>query len=303
MSEDLSSYKQLKRSINLTTTTASKPSSTTTITTTTSSTSIKHQISIDSENPFNDYYLIDELEKSSTTTTSSLKTSLKQLKYLLEFGSTSTSTSTNNRNSSSSNNTISSSSNDPTTTSSSIITSNRNSSTSSASTSTSASASSSRQNLAADAAAVAVVDELSHHGGSSSSSRSAYVSQLNELIEFCSSCYDDGDVDARNLVELALVKKLNYLSSAVLGLERRILPSFLLVPPNNASATTTANNSGTSMLSLNDCYARYDRLEADLGPTHLVRVSIDAASLMLLKNLGKIYISRLSSFSLEFYAY
>lgn len=282
MSEDLSSYKQLKRSINLTTT-ASKPSSTTT----TSSTSIKHQISIDSENPFNDYYLIDELEKSSnatTTTTSSLKTSLKQLKYLLEFGSTSTSTSTNNRNSSSSNNTISSSSNDPTTTSSSIITSNRNSSTSSASTSTSASASSSRQNLAADAAAVTVVDELNHHGNSS---RSGYVSQLNELIEFCSSCYDDGDVDARNLVELALVKKLNYLSSAVLGLERRILPSFLLVPPNNTSATT-ANNSGTSMLSLNECYARYDRLEADLGPTHLVRVSIDAASLMLLKNLGKI---------------
>jgi hypothetical protein len=300
MSEDLSSYKQLKRSINLTTTTASKPSSTTT---TTSSTSIKQQISIDSENPFNDYYLIDELEKSSTTTTSSLKTSLKQLKYLLEFGSTSTSTSTNNRNSSSSNNTISSSSNDPTTTSSSIITSNRNSSTSSASTSTSASASSSRQNLAADAAAVAVVDDLSHHGGSSSS-RSAYVSQLNELIEFCSSCYDDGDVDARNLVELALVKKLNYLSSAVLGLERRILPSFLLVPPNNASGTaTTANNSGTSMLSLNECYARYDRLEADLGPTHLIRVSIDAASLMLLKNLGKIYISRLSSFNLEFYVY
>lgn len=283
MSEDLSSYKQLKRSINLTTT-ASKPSSTTT----TSSTSIKHQISIDSENPFNDYYLIDELEKSSnatTTTTSSLKTSLKQLKYLLEFGSTSTSTSTNNRNSSSSNNTISSSSNDPTTTSSSIITSNRNSSTSSASTSTSASASSSRQNLAADAAAVTVVDELNNHGNSS---RSGYVSQLNELIEFCSSCYDDGDVDARNLVELALVKKLNYLSSAVLGLERRILPSFLLVPPNNASATvTTANNSGTSMLSLNECYARYDRLEADLGPTHLVRVSIDAASLMLLKNLDR----------------
>ena len=95
---------------------------------------------------------------------------------------------------------------------------------------------------------------------------------------------------ARILVELALVKKLNYLSSAVLGLERRILPSFLLVPPNNASATATAtaNNSGTSMLSLNECYARYDRLEADLGPTHLVRVSIDAASLMLLKNLGKI---------------
>lgn len=187
--------------------------------------------------------------------------SLKQLRFLLDA----VTTAANRSSSSSSNNTISSTHGavpEPSTQSS-----NRNSSTSSASasnSSASASASSSRQNLTAESNSGVLDDTGQCSRG--------ILACLNELIELWRGV--EPDDPSRNFVELLIVKKLNYLSNSVLGIERRIVPVFI-----------NSNNSA-DLLSMNESYARYDRLEADLGPDRLVRISLNVPNLLTMRNLG-----------------
>lgn len=113
------------------------------------------------------------------------------------------------------------------------------------------------------------------------------VANLAELVEFLNeyAATRGGtttrlDEDERNFLELLVAKKLNYINNSVLGLERRLVPLFLL---NNVN---TNGGLSSSSLTLNECYARYDRLEADLGPTRLMRISLDVPNLLMLRSLG-----------------
>lgn len=205
--------------------------------------------------------------------------SLRQLKTLIESVSSPTGGRNGaNRSSSSSNNTISSANGATVSVSvpeSSVHSSNRNSSTSSASASSaSASANSSRQNLAA-----AVVSDTSVTTATDDSHQwqcqRSFLANLHELIDLWTSMEQSTeDMASRQFVELLIAKKLNYLSNSMLGLERRMLPAFLSSP-------------AASLLAINDSYARYDQLEADIGPGYLMRVALEVNNLLGLRSLGK----------------